>query len=720
MNIGSDRPIHSSPATNGIGSANRQESTVKGCRVVRSANFQHLYELATDRHAIERTITLLVDAERFHDASPQVAIYLCRAAVEVLCRAIESDRNSTNSLESFQAQSERFDRIISDCERRKEFREAQVWKQFRSRNSHWDRVVHAGKVATTSAAIADLHFWHQSSWRLCFLRNPSLGEHAPTYVPTRGLLGELESYRSGDYIAILEGRLQEESELRKHVEKRFEDAEGRLREAEQNIQYAHSAFTKLEQTIPHADASALQGQLSEKAEEIRELEARKAELQRECERLREDAERSDALRGQFSIEIERLMKLENSKDDEISKMRLESERIAREQAARAEQELAAARLEKDDLQRRHLTSPYSAQLQELLLRSEQRVQTLVERERSLAREVERYQGERAKALQLAGSLEDQVRQLRTEIAREAAERTQLERAEARRRRYEDEYPGISQAHLFFDAAIDGDEEGALPPLSGFVNFSELGVDRYARRLEATHAMETCDDERCRAWGVEQWNLSRMDMLLGRPGIARLVASGQEGKPGFSAFVRAKTPLLSMFGASGRTLRLSTALRFGQGLIGDLASRTQARMSVSWPDVQAIGVRQEAALLLEPTAPHFGDLGPPAYLDKPVNDCVELTRAELEAGWAFAVAHATLRVIGALPASASSALSTWNIEEHWLRLHLEECRRACDEPIALSPLKELAGALIAALHRSAAKRPSLDEILSAIRGPLCSS
>ena len=414
---------------------------------------------------------------------------------------------------------------------------------------------------------------------------------------------------------------------------------------------------------------------------------------------------------------------------QIESDKAESERNAREQAQKTENKLAAARTDNETFRQRQESSPHSAQIQELLRQSERRVTELAERERSLSGEVERYKRERNEAVGQVEGIEAQVCQLRDEIASEIEARQQLEQAEARRRRYEDEYPGVEQAHEFFRSAIEGDAEGALPPFSDLANFVDLGFDRYARRLEASHTSGPCtlrvisvrpgvgDHERRRAWEVEARNISRMDDLRDRSGIARLVDSGVEQKPGFSLFARENSPLLSEFGASGRRLRLATALRFGIAFAADLAARAQARMAVSWPDLHAVVVRQGAPRLLEPIAPHFGDLGPPEDLQLTAAHCVELSRDELEAGWAYAVAHATLRVIGVLPSGEVSPARVEDLDRRWLRMLLEELRRACDEPIARTALDELAGLLVGVMQERGGKQPCLEDLIRAMRNPL---
>jgi hypothetical protein len=705
--------------------------------------FAHLRRLSLNQSAIERVIVLLDNAGRFRDADPQVATFLCRAALEELCRAVEAERRPRDTGTGFPGQRERFAWLIDECDREGNFKEGSIWKRFRKQNGEWNSVTHSEKDVTTNRVIDHLRFWHRTSWELCCIQDPTMPGVTPDYVPPRGIQEELEAYRSDR--KVLNGRLQEQMDRLRDAETRCADTEGKLREAVQRAKEARAAMAALEQQVASSDSSALHAQIADKADEVRGLEAERANLAQECERLRSDALLSEALRKQLALELERLRKAEQSKDEQLAGMRLErdrlkqvelekaeSERIARESARKAEQELAAARGENEALRKRQESSPLSAQIQELLRESERRVAELAEKGRALFGEVERYQRERNEAVGRAEGVEAQVRQLRDEIACEAEARQQLEQAEARRRRYEDEYPGVEQAHEFFQSAIDGDEEGALPPLSSLGNFVDLGFDRYARRLEASHASGLCtlrvislrpgvgDFERRRGWEVEAWNLSRMEELRDRLGIARLVESAVKDRPGFSLFSRVNSPLLSSFGAACQTLRLATALRFSIALADDLAARAQARMSVTWPDLHAVGVHQGTPRLLEPTAPHFGDLGPPEDLEKTADQCVALSRDELEAGWAFVVAHAMLRLSGILPSRRLSEASIGSLDRRWLRTHLEELRRACDEQISRTALDELAVSLVGVMQERGPKQPCLEELLKAMRNPLAVS
>lgn len=707
----------------------------RGAQRVPEGSFAHLQYLPIEQEAVQRIIELLRDSERFHDASPQVAIYLCRTALEGLCRAVERSRNLGGDHFVTRGQAERFDSIIAHCEGTGRWQEARVWKEYRFRNGRWNRVTHGQAMATAADALLELQFWHSMSWRLCFLSTPALGETVPRYVRPIGIQSEIESYRSGAVNRGLEERLQKEEELRRAAERRVKDATERLHDAERSIQEAKAASDQLHAQLALSNSSALERELEIATAKLHELE-------QDCDRLRDEVDLSEALQADISRELERLRQAEQSKDEQLVGMRAEldrmralesekavSEQAARLHAARADEELAKARAENEYLREQQQDSPASEKLQALLRQSEHRVRELVQKGQGLVQDVERYREEREAAVARAGDLESQVARLRDEIAEEAEGRAGLERAEARRSRYERDYPGVEQAHEFFRAAIEGDQDGPLPPLSALKNFLDLGSDRYARRFQASHASEACtvrvislqdgvpDEERCRAWKVEEWNLSRSDILLGHGGIARLILACEREKPGFCVFARPTCSLLSEFGSLGKTLRISSALRFAEGLIEDLAARARARMSVSWPDLHAIGVCQGKSVMLEPTAPHFGDLGPPRYLGKSAADCVYLGRDELESGWTFAVSHALLRLTGAISRSAPASACLGSHTEQSLQLHLEECRRACDQPIALVPLRELAGTLIAATSATSEAQPALEELLRAIRAPL---
>lgn len=709
------------------------------------SSFAHLRRLALNPSAIERVIVLLDDAGKVRDANPQVAIILCRAALEELSRAVDARRFPRNGGASLDGQKERFERLITDCDRSRNLAEGRVWRQFRSRNGEWDRVADSKERATADSVIGHLQFWHTTSWDLCCIHDPSMRGPTPVYVPPCAMQSLLECDPSGEYVAALKVRIQEESDLRESARWRYSDNAEKLIDAEQCWPEAGAAMGQREHQVASSDSIALQATLGKNPDVVRGFEAERSKMEMVCGSLRSDALHNAALREQVVLELERLRKTEQSKAEQLVEMRAElnrlkqvglemaeSERSALANAQKVQQECAAARGENEILRQRKGSSSHSAQIQELLRHSERRVVELAEKERVLSGEVERYRQERKEAAERAEVVDAQVRHLRDEIACEAEARQQLERAEARRRRYEDEYPGLGQAHEFFQLAIDGDEKGALPPLSSLGNFLDLGFDRYARRLEASHASGLCtlrvvslrpgvgDPERCRAWEVEERNLSLMGELRGRLGIARLVASGVERKPGFSVFVRESAPPLSEFGVSGRTLRLATALRFGAALAAELSARAQARMAVSWPDLHAIGVQRGSPRLFEPTAPHFGDLGPPEDIEKTAAECVDLSREMLEVGWAYSVAHATLRVIGILPSGKTTAASIDDLDPQWLRIHLEELRRACDESIARAALEELAVSLVGVMRERGGKQPRLKDLLNAMRNPLAGS
>jgi hypothetical protein len=680
--------------------------------------------------ASEQVADMLDCAGICRDASPGLASFLCQTALERLCRAVTAASDCGQRQVQLDGLNEQLEWIVKDCEVTGRVAEGRIWERFRLQSGAWSRL----RYATPKSVIAQLLFWHSTSWDLACIHDPSLRGCSPLHEPLHGLQGGFNTYCSGRYGVILKTLLQEQTQFGKHAESLYTTTESNFRDVAQRAEQARAAMAQLERQVVAFDSNPLPGELGGKAEESCELEVKRAELAQECERLRNDVLRSEVLRKQLALELERLAQAEQSNNEQLEELRVQLEKAAsgrtpEANAQKAEQELAAARRENEAVPMRQESSPRSAQIKELLRNSERRVVELAEKERRLLGEVERYLRERNEAVGRAEVVELQLRQLRDELACEAEVRQQLERAEARRRRYEYEYPGIERAHEFFQSAIEGDNDGALPPLSGLCDFRDLGFDRYARRQEASHASGACtlrvisvrpgvgNLERCRAWEIEAWNLSRMGELPARLGVAQLVESAARDRPGFSLFHRPNSPLLSSFGFECRTLRLATALRFSLALAEVLAARAQARMSASWPDFHAVAVQQGAPRLLEPTAPHFGDLGPAEDLEKTADHCVELSRDKLEAGWAFAVAHAMLRVIGVLPSGRLSEASVDCLDRRWLRTRLEELRRACDEPISQTALDVLAVSLIDVMQGRSCKHNCLDDLLKAIRDPL---
>jgi hypothetical protein len=407
----------------------------------------------------------------------------------------------------------------------------------------------------------------------------------------------------------------------------------------------------------------------------------------------------------------------------------ESEQAIAAELKQARRDLEEATATVKALSARRPESSVSPELQKMLLAAEGRAADFASKADALAAQLSSARAERESAQERVSILEETFIALRGEIKKALDARESLERAERRRLRYEREYPGIERAHEFFQASIEGDDHGPLPPLDGLDSAIELPADRYASRFESVFCGASCTlrvirvhagvgtEERCRAWEIEATNLSRLTQLRGRSGIAGLISGGVEGKPGFAVFERSTSFVLSQFGSGGKGLRLTAALCFTDALYSELSARAAANMSVSWPDLDAIGVRGSLPVLLEPSAPHAGNLGPPEWIGRSADQCRQMTREELERGWTYALAHAILRSTAFLPTTCQADVLRTPIQEAHLRSFLEEGRRRCDEPLSLDAVRELAPVLVGALEIEGRKRPLLEQLVFALRAPL---
>jgi hypothetical protein len=425
---------------------------------------------------------------------------------------------------------------------------------------------------------------------------------------------------------------------------------------------------------------------------------------------------------------QRLSELEEelAQHKERASVRATSEQSIASQLKQAERDLEKANA--DLLSARRQESSVAPELQKMVLAADKRATDLASKAAVLEGELEAAREERESAQERASVVEKALVALRGKVRKARDERKSLEYAERRRMRYEREYPGIARAHEFLQASIDGDAHGALPPLDGLDNLIELSADRYAIRFECSfrgrsgtlrviraHAgVET--DERCRAWEIEASNLSQLTRIGARPGIAALLSVGHLEKPGFAVFDRPVTQLLSQFGSNGSAMRLAGALRFTDALHIELSTRAFARLSVSWPDFDAVGVHESLPVLLEPSAPLAGDTGPAGWIGRSAEQCRQMSREELERGWTYALAHAALRMMAFLPTAQTSGSIQVRVQEAQLRAFLEEGRRHCDEPLSLESVRSLAAVLVAAIEIEERKRPHLEQLIHALRAP----
>jgi hypothetical protein len=337
--------------------------------------------------------------------------------------------------------------------------------------------------------------------------------------------------------------------------------------------------------------------------------------------------------------------------------------------------------------------------------------------------------ERCEAAQAtADRLQRNIEKLHETVADESAGRARSERQIRRLRRYADGYPGIKGAPEFFAEALRGDEDGLLPPFDSLGEIRLLGSDPYALRFEAVHPEGTVTlrviagngrlgAESCaQAWECESRNIRELQELRGRTGLARVVLAPDEDRPGFVAFQRPSASTLVEFGRRGRRLQLAPAVRFSLAMLDDLAARDRRGMVVSWPDLGTVALTKDGKpLMLEPTATHFGDLGPEGMRELDVKAARDMGKDSIERGWSYVLAHALLRVSGLLDAGPGPTSLRDCSDPRDLRDQLEEARHAADDPIRRSTIPGMAETIVACLNP--VDRPLPDALVDLLRASI---
>jgi hypothetical protein len=206
-----------------------------------------------------------------------------------------------------------------------------------------------------------------------------------------------------------------------------------------------------------------------------------------------------------------------------------------------------------------------------------------------------------------------------------------------------------------------------------------------------------------AWRTERSNLDRIHRLYHRRGIAQLLLVADPGRPGFSVFARPDAPLLEDFGRGLRLLGLHRAVRFTRSLIQEIRACWDEGLITYWPDKNAVAIRGDDAILLDPVAAHFGDLGPPQYFDRHKSEVRRLTEREMLSALTYVAATALGRIVGLLPEPDKSdrAIGVERIEHH-----LMESRRAEVRSVDVDATMQLAGLMAAALSPDPGSRPDL--------------
>ena len=708
---------------------------------IRRGNFEHLLRLNTLQPSkLAHAVSQLERAEGMHQYSPQAAVMLCRMVLELLARQFEGQLQLGLEMEVCAQQGARLVAIRDHYRSKGNSTLRRAWDDFARLNRSWNQVAHSNADATATDALKSLSEFHRLTVEIC---NELSGERInSTYRAPPGLLGDVEELGAiSAKVGKLEGALAVER-------RRADDAHAAAEIArERQVQVAHDA------AAARADAERLRAKIaSDDTEELRaairraeareaELLTRQAEMERESEALREDKRISDQQSADLNRELESLRQVEQRGAKELAEARSQLSAVEqdlqdlsdREQENTANVESVQARLrlalaESESLKQQQSNGAHADLLRELLLVSEAKLRELMERQRELEQDSRQKGDERKEAVARVQILEQGLERLSEAADRAAAGRRAAERLLASSRRYLDEYPGIEHASAFYAESIH-DAEGPLPPFDSLSEIALLGSDAYADRYEATHPDGACtlrvimqlpsreDAEVHRAWHIEMRNLSKLAELRDRKSIARTLQSPLPGRPGFAVFERPNYPCLGEFGRNGRSLGLAAALRFARAFQADLAARESFGLVCSWPDLCAVAVREGLPLLLEPSAAHFGDLGPPDMIPLSVDKCRFMSREQVECAWVYVLSHAFLRLIGVLPADAGVSSASARVTERGLRLHLEELRQSSDVPIGHAPTRALATLLVSGLGLDAEIRPRLRVFDEGLRAPL---
>jgi hypothetical protein len=708
---------------------------------VRRGNFEHILRLSTLQPSkLADAVRQLEHAEGIHQYSPQAAVMLCRRVLEILARQFEGQLQLVIERESGAQQGARLMAIADHYRSKGNAALRRAWEDFARLNRHWNQVAHSNAEADAVDAISSLSAFHRLTVEIC---NELLGERIDsTYCPPPGLLGEMEELGAiSAKVGKLEGALEVERRRADDAQAAAEDALKKQAQVAQDAAVARADAARLRAKLASDDTGELRAAIRRAEAREAELLVRQAEMQRESEELREEKKISDRQSEDLARELGSLREAERKGATELAEARRRLSVVekelqdlsAREQANAASLEAGQARLqhalaESESLKRQQSSGQHADTLRELLLASEANLRSLRERQRELEQEAQRTADERKEAVARSNVLQQQLDKLAEVAAQDAADRLASERSLARSRRYLDAYPGIEQAAAFYAEAIR-DAEGPLPPFDRLSEIARLGSDAYADRYEATHSDCACilrvitqcpsrdEAEVHHAWQIETRNLAKLVELRDRKSIARTLESPLPGRPGFAVFERPNCPSLREFGRNGRSLGLAAALRFAVALQTDLAARERFGLVCSWPDLHAVAVREGSPLLLEPSAVHFGDLGPPDLVHLSVDKCRFMSREQVECAWVYVLSHAVLRLTGVLPAEVAVSPSSARITEKGLRLHLEELRQSCDVPIDLEATRALAALLVGGFDLAAENRPRLRSLEEGLRAPL---
>ena len=704
-----------------------------------SGNFDPLRALERDMGVeLSDVLTNLTHAEAIYLIAPGPSIGACRTAAECLSRRFEVRLGLYTANSTIASQGERWRELVDASARAQQWNARKAWVEFKRLYRIWSDVVHGTTVANQQIALDALKEFHAqvgflvadycsgvkaTSYRTPVAIHDILHSHARLIQELRGA--------SEQYRAILETH-RADAEIWKKRAQKAEEAQRtehqRLKElTELPMQASPSKALELELDQVRTRLAVLATDLELSRDHQKRSEAAREEAVRQANLLQDRIDILERFESESQGRVETLQGALALAEDEVAKSRVrEAEILSQSEGLQRTLEetasnLDAARGEAETLRSLQAAGDRSEVLKTMLERSEAQVMALSVRERELiadqkgkAIELKAAHDESKALARDIGSLKSDLAQLRTEADELNSE---LDRLDAYKRYYPDSPERVSS---FLRKLLLAQRQ--VPPFECITEAIELPRDSYYDRFLASYQQHPCTvrirtdrsnrplDDLLEGWNIEASNLQRISRLRSRPGIASLLSVADPDRPGFSVFERPSSVLLDEFGFGGRRLVLPDAIAVVISLLDELTERDAAGIVASWPDAVSVAVQQRTVVLIDPVASHFGDLGPPEYIERSARQVKYFDEAEFSAGHAYAVAHAFVRLTGLLRAGATPNSIA---RLRWVSDQLSELRRQSNEPIDRARLQIMADRITASLDSDWRSRPSLRDLRSGL-------
>lgn len=706
-----------------------------------SGNFDPLHHLGRRIGvALGDVQTNLTHAESIYLIAPGPSVGACRTAAECLSRRFEAHHEIYTGRTTGISQGERWRELADACAGAQLPQARKAWLEFKRLYKGWSDVIHGNTIANQRVALDALRDFHAqiallvadycSGATVAAYRTP-FAIH-DTFRSQDKIIQELRS-DSERILANLEThRADAEAwKMRYHLAEEAQRAESqRLKELTERLeQPAPSKTLELEIEEVRGLLASLATDLERSRDQQKRSEEAREEAVHQADLLRDRIEILERFERESKRRVETLQGALALAEDEVAKSRVreaviqsQSDGLQRTLVETANN-LEAARSEVEVFRRRQTAGDRSDVLREMLKRSEAQVKALSARERELIAVRQEKVIELQAALDESKALAEDISSLKSDLTQLREEADELNLELDRLDRYRRHYPDApEQVSDFLRELLLA--QCQTPPFECVTEAIELPGDPYYDRFLASYQQHPCTirirtdrcerplDDLLEGWSIEASNLQRIGTLKSRPGIASLFAAADPDRPGFSVFDRPSAVLLDEYGLGGRRLALLDATAVVSSLLDELAARDAAGIVASWPDAASVAVLQRTVILLDPVAAHFGDLGPPDYIERSARHVKYLDASEFSAGHCYAVAHAFVRLTGLLKAGAAPASI---LRPRWMSDQLSELRRQSSQPIELSRLQMMAEGITAALHPDWRLRPSVRDLRSGLLG-----